>query len=511
MDLRTAPLSCEFVESGTDLNMLNLSSKLLACSALALSFLFAACSDEGQAQPSTEAGAVAAGSNPKQKPISAPAAPSADRCELKDVVAARLAIEDGRIEDARPVLSARAAELGVEKLLLEARSAAVLEDDIRVSQLIEQAREQAPKDARVYATSAELHAASGRLETSQAEVLRGSQICGMTPELERARGVQLICTSGASEAGMRLLETAHQHDSDLPFINRPLCQAYRLVGQKKLGMGLAPEALRHARLALKFGPLDFEARRLMAECYVGVNEHALAAEFYQDLVDGGEPLQVELRTAYKNAGIAALMLNDRAASVAHFLAARERGMSDADLGTGQTILEGEAVNKVMQARAQNEAGEFARAKALAKEALEIDPNCQEAREELAGYATLEGMAALTEQAFDMAFNKFELALDYDPESLEAHNFMGHTLIELGRPAEAAKAWSWVVDTARIEKLELPEPVHLLLAKAQTLSGNVAESRATLEEYLTLEPDGAHVGRTRELLAVLPREELPDGY
>ncbi|MFT5155175.1 MAG: tetratricopeptide (TPR) repeat protein, partial [Planctomycetota bacterium] len=161
--------------------------------------------------------------------------------------------------------------------------------------------------------------------------------------------------------------------------------------------------------------------------------------------------------------------------------------------------------------AQNEAGKFARAKALAKEALEIDPNCQEAREELAGYATLEGMAALTEQAFDMAFNKFELALDYDPESLEAHNFMGHTLIELGRPAEAAKAWSWVVDTARIEKLELPEPVHLLLAKAQTLSGNVAESRATLEEYLTLEPDGAHVGRTRELLAVLPREELPDGY
>ena len=99
------------------------------------------------------------------------------------------------------------------------------------------------------------------------------------------------------------------------------------------------------------------------------------------------------------------------------------------------------------------------------------------------------------------------ALFFDPESLAAHNYAGHAHHALGQFEDATREWNWVVDSARLQKIELPGPVHLDLAQVQALGlGQFRAARETLEAYLVFEPTGAWVERTQKLLDSLPQDD-----
>ena len=72
--------------------------------------------------------------------------------------------------------------------------------------------------------------------------------------------------------------------------------------------------------------------------------------------------------------------------------------------------------------------------------------------------------------------------------------------EEGDFAAAAELWSAVVATARAEGLELPDPVHLNLARALHQDGRPPEEvRAVLEAYLEAEPQGTWREATAAML------------
>ena len=75
-----------------------------------------------------------------------------------------------------------------------------------------------------------------------------------------------------------------------------------------------------------------------------------------------------------------------------------------------------------------------------------------------------------------------------------------------RYPEAARLWRSVLSTARAEKIELPEPVHLNLARALVEAGDLEGARKVLQEYLELEklePAGGWRARTQAMLDQLP--------
>jgi tetratricopeptide (TPR) repeat protein len=135
--------------------------------------------------------------------------------------------------------------------------------------------------------------------------------------------------------------------------------------------------------------------------------------------------------------------------------------------------------------------------------LHYAPGHGGARVELASIEVHAGFERLTASDVQGAIEHLEAALALDPRSMEAHHFLGQAYFDDGDAQRAAQEWQWVVDTARLDKLELPEPVHLKLAQAQALDGDFEASRATLDAYLRFEPTGAYVDLTRLVLAKLP--------
>lgn len=416
--------------------------------------------------------------------------------------AARDALDRGRLALAQNLIE-QLGEPGVEGALLRARLAALAEDDVAAGRFIEDARRADPGDPRVYATAAELHAAAGRSKTADAEIQRGLEACGPGPELLRARGVYLITQRGGASAGLELLRSAHEADPDLPFLGRALGQAHLLVGKQFMGGGDVAAALEHARLSLEFDPGDQDARRFHAEASLAAGDFATAIGVYETLLEEGEPLSGELASVYKNAGMAALLQKERALAIRFFRRARELGLGDEVLGTGARVLEAEAAERVDRSVAALTEGELERAEALAREALELAPGYLPAREELAHQSVVRALKALEARELEDAEQLLGQALEWDRESLEAHNFLALVQFEREDFAGAVREWSWVVDTAQMEGLVLPEPVHLNLTQAQVRDGDLAGARATLEGYLLLEPTGAFVEETRRVLAALP--------
>ena len=153
------------------------------------------------------------------------------------VVNVRDLIDKGRPDLARTVLDSfgpeLALELGVEEPLLRARISYLEGDSAKWLALVEEARAIDPKDPRPYATAVEIYAAMGRLDAARAELQRGAAAVGsvVTPELQRAQGIVAIVTPGGAKVGLSLLEAAHRADGDLPFIGRPMGQAYYLMAQ----------------------------------------------------------------------------------------------------------------------------------------------------------------------------------------------------------------------------------------------------------------------------------------
>lgn len=381
------------------------------------------------------------------------------------VTQARTALDLGQVELAQALVPQAVAVAGREGTLLRARLAALTGNALEAQTLVEQARRESPDDARVYATCAEIYAAGGMLAEADREILRGIDAAGAaSPELIRARGVHLICTPGQARPGLALLQRAAELDPELPFNDRPLAQAHMLVAKQQVAAGQGQAALKSVQLALKHDPADLDTRRLEAEVLMSVGEWGVGIERFEVLLLEGLPLEAEVGGYCKNAGFWAVTQGDRETGLVYYLRALELGFPREQLGHGLLVL-GEEVTQLVG----------------------------------------KGAEALAAGQLDEAGDLLRRALVCDPESLEVHNYLGHLYNLTGEYEAVVEHWSTVVNGARLAKLELPDPVHIQLARVLVLNlERFAEAREVLDAYLVLEPDGRWLTQTRELLDSLPR-------
>ncbi|MDP6539914.1 MAG: hypothetical protein QF410_10265 [Planctomycetota bacterium] len=408
----------------------------------------AACGDEGSEAPALRAGGEAT------------LAPRA-RSSAAGAVELRSLLEFGHLERARALLADPPADLGVELDLLRARAAALAGDATRVGRRIEAARAVDGADPRVYATAAELHAAAGRLETARAELQRGREACGPTAELLRAQAVVLLCGQGGAAAGLRLLEQARAADPQLPFTARASSQAHLLLGRDALAARAPTEAFDHALRAVALDPGDVDARRFLADVRGARGELEEALAILEELVAEGRPLEAELAMLCRRAALASIVRGERERGLERFVRARDLGLSPEELGSGATILAGAA--------------------AAAEE---------------------EGLAAYERDDLSVAAERFERALHLDPGRLAARNHLAVVLFRAEDFEGAARHWARVLADARAGGVELPEPVHLNLARALSRSGDADGARAVLAADLERAPDGPWAEESRRALGAL---------
>ena len=420
-----------------------------------LLLLLAACSRE----PETQASAPA----PERAPVLA-LRPTRDLDPR--IVALRAHVEFGHLEEAR----ALAEELGLargdgEATLLRARIAALEGQNVEALRLVEAARRERPADPDVYATSAEIYASAGKLDAAWEEILAGEKAAGPAPELDRARGVVWISRQRGARKGLALLEAAGRADRDLPFLARPTSQAHLLLGKDAAANGEAPVALVHARHAAAKDPEDVDVARFLGEALALNGDFDGAIAETERLVASGLPLGAELALLHKKAAMGALLARERERAIDHFAEARKLGLTDEELATGARMLEEEVLARVKLGVEAYAAGDLAASEAA-----------------------------------------FQRALALDPDRIEAKNHLGVVLFQRGAYAEAAACWEAVCATASSEGILLPEPVHVNLAKARALAGDLPGARATLEAYLVHAPDGEWAGETRAALAALPESK-----
>jgi predicted Zn-dependent protease len=347
---------------------------------------------------------------------------------------------------------------GFDAELLRVRLSALEGDGIGAVRRLEALRADHADQARLYATAAEVHALAGRLGSAEEAIREGLERCGPTPELSRARGVLALAREGGARVGLNHLLEAREVDPELPFLARPLCQAHLLLGRQAMADGALVDAIGHARAARLALPGESEARLLLADALSASGELDEALALYEGLLADGEGVRDTLAQACKQGATAALVEGRREVAVDRYLRARELGLPGSELGFGASLL--------------------AEASAQAFEA---------------------GAAAL--QAGDLAGarERFARAVSLDPLSLAARNYLAVVQFKLGDYADAAAQWRAVLDQARAEGLELPEPVHVQLAGALVLDGRPDEARALLAEELARDPDGPGAEKARELL------------
>jgi tetratricopeptide (TPR) repeat protein len=425
----------------------------------------------GRAQRAFWLLALAACGGQSAEPVAGPQPATAEpaavhpRSDDPRVVQARQALDLGRADLALALVPQAVGVAGTEGPLLEARLAALSGDRLAALAHLERARREAPGDPRVYATAAEIHAAEGNLEEADREIQRGVKAAGAAgPELTRARGVQLICSPGQARHGLALLLRARELDAGLPFIDRPLGQAHMLVAKQEIGAGKPAAALVSVRRSLEHDPEDLDTRRLEVEILMGLGQWGAGIANMEALLLEGLPLEAELSGYCKNAGFWAVTHGQRELGLKHYLRALQLGFPRAELGHGLSVLRAEA-------------------------------------ERLAD----EGARSLAAGAGEQARDLLERALVCDPDCLQAHNHLGHLHHDAGNLERAVSCWNRVVDLARAASIELPEPVHIKLARVQALGlGEFEKAHETLEAYLVLEPTGRWVDQTRKLVAVLPQ-------
>jgi tetratricopeptide (TPR) repeat protein len=377
----------------------------------------------------------------------------------------RAALDKGDRDAAKELLDAAP---GPEETLLRARWHALDPHGTMESlRLIESARAADPKDPDVYATAAEIYAARSSFETAWSEIQRGEQVCPPSAELHRARGVVWICRENGATRGLEELERARAIDPDLPFCDRALGQAHLLVAKLEQQKKNLDSALLHAHESLSFDPADVDARRLLSEVQGARGDFEGAIATVEALVkDGEKQLEPELASLHKKAGIALLLVHDRTKALDHFATARDLGLSPEELGSGARLLEEEAQALCERGVSAYEKGDRATAETL-----------------------------------------FRAALRCDPASLAARNHLAVVLFQDKRCAEAVLLWRGVLLDAQADSIELPEPVHLNLANAQICAGDTAGARATLAQYLELQPEGEWAARTRTMIAALDEKRL----
>ena len=380
-----------------------------------------------------------------------------------DVVRLRAVLDMGRVDEARELLPRLDEKrIGTEDLLLRARLDALSGNAVDAIRKVETARKDAPSDPDVFATAAEIYAAAGKLDAGWQEERAGEQACGEAAELDRARACLWLSRSGGARKGLELLEGARTKDPGLPFTDRALSQAHLLVGKEDAAARKGPSALEHARLAASLDPDDVDARRFLSEALLLNGDFEGGVREIAARVEKGQPLGAELALLHKQAGIAALLARDRERAIGHFVEARRLGLDDEALSTGAHVLAEEAGARVEKGVEAYKAGDL-----------------------------------------DAARAQFTAALELDPDRIAAKNHLAVVEYKRGNLGAAIALWRAVLETAEKEGLELPEPVHVNLATALALSGDVEAARGLLEDYLAKHPDGRFTTETRAALDALP--------
>jgi tetratricopeptide (TPR) repeat protein len=369
-----------------------------------------------------------------------------------------LALEEGDWPEANRSILEIPDAAALDRALLRARLRAAEGDAVGAVRALEAARVDWPDQGRVYATAAEIHAAAGRLESATDEVRRGLEAAGPCPELTRARGVLSLARQGGAALGLEHLLAARAADPELPFTDRALVQAHVLLGRRSMAEERPLEALGHAKAARVVAPDDREALELAAEALEVSGDFGGAIEVYEQLLAAGADVGATLALTSQRGSTAALLGGDRGAALERALRARELGLSAEELGFSATLIEQETEAALERGVERYAAGEL-----------------------------------------DAARAAFERALRCTPDSLEALNHLAVTRLRAGDPAGAARHWQRVVDTAEREDIELPEPVHVHLARALRAADRAADARSVLERYLTARPEGRWVAETSAAL------------
>lgn len=414
------------------------------------------CGEGGSETPGDASAAARPGEGPVEVRV--------ERDDSERVRSLRAALEFGDLVTVEELLEEVAPGLGVEGELLRARLALLLGDDVDATTRIEAARREDPLDPRVYATSAELNAAAGRLETAREEIERGAERCGMSPELLRARGVLELCRQGGATRGLDLLDWALEHDPSLPFVDRPIAQGHLLLAKAAMSEGRKRAALREVTESLSRDPEDVDARLFLVDALALNGQFPDAVRVLEELCDEGHDRRSELALMRKRAAMGELILGHRDLALEYFVQAREAGLTEEELGSGAELL---------------------RQRAEATMRLGVEAFGDERLEEAAG--------------------AFEEALRYDPTLLVARAQLAVTLYRQEQFLPAATQWRRVLEQAREGGLELPEPIHLHLARALVEAGEPAAGRQVLEEELARAPEGRWAEETRALLAALAEE------
>lgn len=349
------------------------------------------------------------------------------RSEDPRVIAARAALDRADMDNARALVSLAAPLAGApEGDLLRARLC-LLEGDMNgAEQALARARRAQSDDPRVLATSAEIHAWAGMLQTAEGELAAAALRLGdSVPELLRARGVVLIVSPGGARPGLALLEQARSLDPDLPFMGRALAQAHLLVGRSHLGTD-RELALKHARAAVHAEPSELDALVFLGDALILNGEWGDALGAFEEALLLGRPMEMELAGHYKRAGFVALAQGKRSLGIKSFLRARELGLGDQDFGSAAEVLRVEARKLLAGLTSETIQAQDPKTKQeILARVRELAPDLRELRLYMAADALAQGIAAFEEGAFEAAGAFLDQALTHDPDSIEAHLYRGH--------------------------------------------------------------------------------------
>jgi len=456
----------------------------------------------------TLAVACGSGSDAPQSTGGARGPSAAVRDGSSAALALRAALEAGDAARSEELLGALAGRLGAEEPCLRARLA-FLRDDRGWMRRIEEARAAAPTDPRPYATAAELWAAAGELDAARNELERGVAAAGgLTPELERAKGVLALVQPGGTRVGLECLKRAVARDAALPFVARPFGQAYLLVAKGALADRDPKAALEALEASIAHDPTDLETRELFAQALYANERYAAAIEAYEALLADGRNVRAELATWHKNVGVLAQLADDRADARAHYLRARELGLGEAELATGAHFLRGEARRVLLASATRRVAADTADADALLAEARSLTPDFETVLAECIDTRIADSLQFLAEaytgderaHASGLAF--IDEALVLDPSDRLARIVRAKLHFAGDDFGAAAGDFRWLLDDARATDIELPEPVHVFLARCIAAEGDTAAAQELLRGYLTREPQGKWVAQTDEYLREL---------
>ncbi|MEZ6005173.1 MAG: tetratricopeptide repeat protein [Planctomycetota bacterium] len=282
----------------------------------------------------------------------------------------------------------------------------------------------------------------------------------------------------------------------------PLSEAERLYAQELAGADETKAALEHAREAVALSPDNLEAQELLGDLCMLDARWGEGIEIFESLLAQGRPMETKLAPFCKHAGVVALAQDKKDLALRYFRRAHELGLSESELSSGADVLKSAAGKEARAAIAATDEGDWVTAETHLIAAAELWPDLEDVH--LAGRELYlkRGQVALDNRDWPAARAAFEASLGWDDEFLVARHLVGLVSMQQGDYSAAASAWHRLVDQAREERIALPDPVHLDLARALELGGKPDEARAVLQNYLDFEPGGPYVDLTRAALADL---------